>query len=229
MLLTTLYIIAITAEGMTGALAAGRHKMDLFGVIFIALVTAIGGGSIRDVLLGHYPLTWVVHSEYVILICIAALITTRMPRVVAHSERVFLILDAIGLVVFSILGAQVAMEKDYGLVIAASAAVITGVFGGILRDILCMRIPLVFQKEIYAGIAILAGALYYALIEYAGLNTTLVTFIVLIFGVSARLLTIFYNLSLPVFAYEDTPPQNKQKDDKQKEDRQTEDETESKA
>ncbi len=182
MLLTTLYIIAITAEGMTGALAAGKHKMDLFGVIFIALVTAIGGGSIRDILLNHYPLTWVAHPEYVVLICIAALLTMKAPRVVARSEGVFLTLDAV---------------------------VITGVFGGILRDILCMRIPLVFQKEIYAGIAIIAGAMYYALLEWTQLDIALVTILTLIVGVSARLLAIFYKLSLPIFSYEESSQEEK--------------------
>ncbi|EAI9143128.1 trimeric intracellular cation channel family protein [Campylobacter jejuni] len=199
--ITTLYIIGISAEGMTGALAAGRHKMDLFGVIFIALVTAIGGGSIRDVLLGHYPLTWVKHPEYIILICFCALVATKIPRVVTKLETLFLTLDAIGLVVFRILGAQIAIDQNHGFIIAVAAAVITGVFGGILRDILCMRIPLVFQKEIYAGIAIIAGAIYYSLIIWLELNALVCTLLTLFIGVFARLLAIKYQWSLPIFSY----------------------------
>ncbi|MDO7252974.1 trimeric intracellular cation channel family protein [Helicobacter cappadocius] len=203
MLLTILYIIGITAEGMSGALAAGRHKMDLFGVIFIAIVSAIGGGSIRDVLFGHYPLTWVENPYYIIIICFGAILTTRIPSIMGRLEALFLFLDALGLVLFSIIGAEIARNMGYGFVLIVISAVITGVFGGVLRDIFCNRIPLVFQKELYAGVAMLVASLYYVLIEYLGIESYIATFIALVCGVILRLLAIYYKMGLPVFNYED--------------------------
>ena len=205
MFLIVLYIIGITAEGITGALAAGKRKMDLFGVMFIACATAIGGGSVRDMLFGHYPLTWVANPHYLFIVCAAALITTRMPYFFSRFERTFLVLDALGLAVFSVIGARIGMEYHASGSIALIGAVVTGVFGGILRDIFCARIPLVFQKELYASISLLIGVMFVAIdfisdrLFYINENVNII--ICLVTGFITRLIAIRYHLALPVFSF----------------------------
>ena len=165
MLLTIIYIIAITAEAMTGALSAGRRSMDWFGVILIACVTALGGGSVRDVLLGHYPLTWVKHPEYLVLTCCAALFTILIAKWMRHLHNIFLVLDALGLIGFTIIGCQIALSMGHGFVVSAVAGIMTGVSGGILRDILCNDVPLVFRRELYASISFVAVICYWVCLE----------------------------------------------------------------
>nr|MBA2817745.1 putative membrane protein [Candidatus Pantoea persica] len=169
--------------------------MDLFGVIIIASVTAIGGGSVRDILLGRYPQSWVKHPEYIMIVAAAAVITIWLAPLMMHLRKVFLVLDVLGLVVFSIIiGAQVALDSGHAMIIAA---VITG---GVLRDMLYNRIPLVFQKELYAGIAFASGWIYILLLK-TSLAHEAEIIITLLFGFLARLLALRFRLGLPVFNY----------------------------
>ena len=202
MLLTVIYIIAITAEAMTGALSAGRRSMDWFGVMIIACVTALGGGSVRDVLLGHYPLTWVKHPEYLVLTCCAAFLTIMIAKWMRQLRNVFLVLDALGLIGFTIIGCQIALEMGHGFVVSAVAGVLTGVSGGILRDILCNDVPLVFRRELYASIAFVS-VIFYWLCSHYGLSQDLTILSTLIFGFSLRLIAIYFGLEMPKFIYKD--------------------------
>lgn len=200
MLITILFYIGIIAESMSGAVAAGRYRVDLFGVFFISFVTALGGGSIRDMLFNHYPLAWVENPTYVIVVVISSFVATRVANFIDRLERFFLTLDALGLAVFSTIGAKIVIGMGYSLTHAIIAAMITGSFGGILRDIFCNTIPLIFQKELYAVVAMACGAIYW--FSYPYLGEDMATTLTIIIGFAIRMIAIKYKISLPVFAFE---------------------------
>ena len=201
-MLLMLYLIAITAEAMTGALSAGRRGMDWFGVVRIACVTARGGGSVRDVLLGHYPLTWVKHPEYLVLTSCAALLTIFIAPMMRRLRSLFLVLDALGLVAFTLIGCMTALEMGQGMLVASISGVITGVFGGILRDIFCNDIPLVFRRELYASVSFAAAWFYLGCVHFQ-LPAEQATLLTLFGGFLLRLLAIRFHWEMPKFHYND--------------------------
>jgi len=204
-MLTALFIIGITAEAMTGALAAGRQKMDMFGVVMVACVTALGGGSVRDMLLGHYPLIWVAHPHYLVIVTIAAIVTVLTSPLMKYFRVLFLVLDSVGLAVFTVFGIRIALEMGYGFVVALVSGLLTGVMGGILRDLLCNRIPLVFHKELYASVVPL-GVIVYLGFDELGIaeDITVITSLLTVF--ITRIIAIYFKLSLPVFDYQESQP-----------------------
>ena len=146
--------VALTAQAMTAALAAGRRSMDWAGVCMLGCITALGGGTIRDVLLGHYPLVWVQNPSYLALTAVAAFATILIARHVHRLNTAFLVLDAIGFVVFTMAGCDVAWQMNASLPIVIVAGMITGCAGGVLRDILCNDVPLLFRAELYASVSV---------------------------------------------------------------------------
>lgn len=201
-MLHILYIIAITAEAMTAALSAGRRNMDWIGVCIIAWVTALGGGTIRNILLDHYPMTWVEHPEYLLITAGGALFAALIASVMKRLRILFLYLDALGLVVFTIIGCQVAEQMQLSVIIVLLSGMITGCAGGVLRDVLCNDVPLLFRKEVYASVSIITGAIYVG-VGYLGYSIHLATIIAAVAGLVLRLLAIRYEWQMPKFVYQD--------------------------
>ena len=202
MVLHALSLVALAAQAMTAALAAGKRSMDWVGVCMLGCITALGGGTIRDVLLGHYPLVWVQHPSYLLLTAGAALATILIARLVHRLNTAFLVLDAIGLVVFTMAGCDVARQIDPSLplVIVVVAGMITGCAGGVLRDILCNDVPLLFRAELYASVSIVTG-LFYSTAFGLKLNAELWTALTFVLGLSLRLLAIRYKWEMPKFVF----------------------------
>ncbi len=198
MLLSVLYIIGITAEAMTGALSAGRRNMDWFGVMLVASATAIGGGTVRDILLGHYPLGWVENPHFLVITCLAGIVTTGLAKWVLKLKGLLIRLDALGLVVFSIIGTKVAMEMGHHAIICMVAALVTGVFGGLLRDLICRQTPLVLHQELYASVALVASGLYLAMLHF-GISDLTATIATIVAGYTLRMAAVRFQWRLPSF------------------------------
>jgi len=207
-----LYIVGITAESVSGTISAGCKNMDLFGVITIATITALGGGTVRDILLGYYPLTWVGNPIYIIITILASILTMVMFSHVVKLHKFFLIVDGLGLVTFAYLGSDIGYHVGIqsvtfmplqifgGAIIAILMAIITGVSGGVLRDILCNDIPLVFQSELYAIVAAIVGVLHTLVLVFK-VDSLFSAIAIISIGFAIRLCAIFKNWHLPKIKY----------------------------
>lgn len=178
---------------------AGRKSMDLFGVSVIGVVTALGGGTLRDVILAHYPVTWIGDETYILVAVVAALGTVvwvRMTRPI--HEFGLLLADAFGLAVFTVSGTQVALQLDVPISTAVIMGVMTGVAGGVMRDVICNEIPLIFRQEIYASACILGALVHVGLLQ---LHSSAEMAAIIAMGVvfSVRMAALHWHWTLPRF------------------------------
>ncbi|MBA3663959.1 MAG: trimeric intracellular cation channel family protein [Bacteroidetes bacterium] len=200
--MTTQYILEIFGTGffaISGALAAtDKSKPDWFGVTFIGFITSIGGGSVRDLLLGSYPLGWVKDVNFVYSIIAGIVIASLFFKTLIKLRRTFFLFDTLGIAMFTILGTEKALAHNIHPLVAAIMGMFSAVMGGVLRDVLTNEIPVIFKKEVYAT-ACFAGALFYILIDSFSdsRNLNIISGMLLIFII--RILAIKYNLSLPKF------------------------------
>ncbi len=195
-------LFGIAVFAITGSLVAGKKQMDFFGVIVIATVTGVGGGTIRDIILGQTPVFWIQNPTYLYVTVTFALATIIFARFFNSYHRWLVILDAFGLALFTIMGVEKTLSLGFSPEIAVIMGTVTGCCGGMVRDVLCGEIPLIMQKEIYATAA-LSGGIIFALVDGVGWGNLWFVMGSMLWIFFFRLAAIRWELSLPTFSLEE--------------------------
>jgi uncharacterized membrane protein YeiH len=189
--------LGVAVFAVSGVLAAGRKHLDWFGVLVIAMVTAIGGGTLRDLLINRHPVFWMADTGYLWAIFAATLLTLLIVRFREIPLRALLIADALGLALFAISGARIAESAGYGGVVAVILGTMSGVAGGVFRDMLLAEIPLLLRDgEIYATAAII-GILVYLVLQATGFDRLTAGHVGMATIVVIRFTAIFLELRMP--------------------------------
>lgn len=195
-LLYLLDIIGTFVFAISGTFAAAEKRMDWFGAFFIAMVTAVGGGTLRDLLIGAQPIGWMQDSYYALAIFVAWLFTLVIGKPILKLRKTLFLFDTIGIGVFTILGLQKALLYGLSPLMAILLGMCSAVMGGVARDVLCNEIPLIFRKEIYAT-ACLTGAGFYLLVSFFDLNEAVAVLSSMSIIIIIRLISVKKKLSLP--------------------------------
>lgn len=198
MLLYYFDLTGVAVFAASGVLAARDRDLDLLGVIVVAAITAIGGGTLRDLLLDRHPIFWVTDVWYLVIIVASAMLTVAYVRVRPPPRVTLLVADALGLALFALSGARLAEAAQCPPLIVVLMGTMTGVTGGVLRDVITARVPLILRREIYATAAI-AGVAVYVALPALGIPRAAAFWVGLIVVVALRLFAIRRDLHLPVF------------------------------
>lgn len=204
-LFTILDLLGTIAFAISGALAAMNRKLDLFGIFIIAFVTAIGGGTMRDALIGRTPVMWMEHTIYIYLIGVVTILAIIFRNKIYYLKTSLFLFDTIGLGIFTITGVETGIQNGLDPIICITLGAMTGTFGGVIRDILCNEIPVIFRKEIYATASI-AGATIFILLYNLGMDTNLIYIITSLIIIVIRLVVVKFKISLPIYALKISGP-----------------------
>jgi uncharacterized membrane protein YeiH len=196
----TIETLGTISFAISGTFAAMQRRLDPFGVLIIAFVTSIGGGTVRDMLIGDTPVAWMRDVNYCLLILLTSIATIFFKTHIKKFKITLFLFDSAGLGLFTMLGIQKGIMFGLSPGICVALGTITGCFGGVIRDTLLNTIPLIFRKEIYATACILGGILYYGL-QYFNLKQDVATICVIAFIFTLRVIVVKYKLTLPKFGY----------------------------
>lgn len=191
-------LMGTIAFAISGALSAMNRRLDLFGIFIIAFVTAIGGGTLRDILIGSTPVTWMENITYIYLIGVVTIFAIFFRKKLNYLKKSLFLFDTIGLGVFTITGVEMGVQNNLNPIISIAIGAMTGTFGGVIRDILCNEIPVIFRKEVYATACIIGG-LAFVLLHELGVDTDIIYVTTSLTVIIIRLIVVKYHISLPSF------------------------------
>jgi uncharacterized membrane protein YeiH len=195
----TLDLLGTAAFTVSGALAAMDKKLDPFGIFIIAFVTAVGGGTLRDVLIDRNPVSWMQDLNYVYIIIVATILAIILRNRINYLRNSLFLFDTIGLGIFTIIGTKIGIENNYHPIISIALGTISATFGGVIRDILSNEIPVIFRKEIYASACIM-GALTFLILNKLNFNLNTSYVMTSLIVIIIRITAVKFRLSLPTFA-----------------------------
>ncbi len=195
-LLKLIDIAGIAVFSISGVFAAMEKKLDVFGVFIIAFITALGGGTLRDVLIGQLPVSWMYNLNYGLIVLLSTLASIFFSNIIGNYQKTLLTFDSLGIGLFTVVGIQKGIMLDFHPAVCIALGTITACFGGVIRDILLNNIPLIFQKEVYATACILGGVVYFVLMRLQ-MNEMITEMISITFIVVFRLVAVRFNWQLP--------------------------------
>ncbi|WP_298504710.1 trimeric intracellular cation channel family protein [uncultured Maribacter sp.] len=189
-------ILGTIAFAISGVLVAMEKKLDLFGVFIIAFVTAVGGGTLRDVLIGNVPVTWIKEPVYMVIIAITVVFAIIFVNKLKYLRKSLFLFDTIGIGFYTLIGIEKGISANLVPIMCVVLGTITACFGGVIRDILCNEIPVIFRKEVYATVCILGGGIYF-LLSLTPIKPDYVFMFAIISIITLRIIAVKYNITLP--------------------------------